>query len=104
MRDELRALGQAPAAAVAEAMGRYERDESLPREVKTVGRVKGRMINELRVSLGGNEYRVLFAKIPKQGEVVLALTAFSKKRAKLSKQDLENASKRLSDWISRGAV
>lgn len=103
VKDELRALGFTAAAAVAEAMKRYERDESLGREVKSLGtRVRNHLLYELRVTLDGNEYRVIFAPVTRGGHVVLALTAFSKKQRQIAAADLDRAKSRLQDWLARG--
>ena len=103
VKDELLALGAAEAASLVSAMKRFERDESFSREVKSLGvRVGNCLLHEIRVSLGGNEYRVIFAPVSKGGHIVLALTAIHKQQQQLPKRDLDRAKRRLKDWLERG--
>ena len=103
VKDELLALGAPAAATLASAMKRFERDESFSREVKPLGvRVGNCLLHEIRATLDGNEYRVIFAPVSKGGHIVLALTAIHKQQQQLPKRDLDRAKRRLKDWLDRG--
>jgi phage-related protein len=103
VKEELLALGAAEAASLVSAMKRFERDESFSREVKSLGiRVGSCLLHEIRVTLDGNEYRVIFAPVSKGGHIVLALTAIHKQQQQLPKRDLDRAKRRLKDWLERG--
>jgi phage-related protein len=103
VKEELLALGAAEAAALVSAMKRFERDESFSREVKSLGiRVGSCLLHEIRVTLDGNEYRVIFAPVSKGGHIVSALTAIHKQQQQLPKRDLDRAKRRLKDWLERG--
>ena len=47
-------------------------------------------------------YRILFALEGAQGQVLLGLSAFSKKTQRTPRRELELAERRLADWRSRG--
>lgn len=94
---ELASLGTAASAAVRETMSRARRDELLPREDKIV---RGK-IRELRISLDGCEYRVLYAREGKSGQVLLAVHVLHKKSRKLPPKAIRVAERRLADWRSR---
>ena len=47
-------------------------------------------------------YRILFALEGAQGQVLLGLSAFSKKTQRTPRRELELAERRLADWRARG--
>jgi phage-related protein len=104
VRDELNGLGEAPKAALAAAMKRYARDELLPGEVKNMPGIKanGVQVYELRVNLGNNHYRLLFAQQGRYGQILLALSAVAKNQNRLPKRDRDRVVTRLKDYLDRG--
>ena len=60
-------------------------------------------IYEVRAFGASEGFRILLAKEGRQGQVLLALTAFSKKTQKAPKLEIESAEKRLRDWRARGS-
>ncbi len=77
-------------------------------EMRAVGRTIARAahlrgdIHEVRAFGTSEGFRILFAKEGRQGHVLLALTAFSKKTQKAPHMEIDLAEKRLRDWRSRG--
>lgn len=88
-------LTDADAAAVAAAM----------REVAVAGLEAARHLRsdiyELRVDGDRQAYRLLFATEGRQGQVLLALEAFSKKTQKTPPAKIAVATRRLADWRAR---
>jgi phage-related protein len=95
-RDELRALGDRPRAAVTDAIKRRRRGASLPREIE---HLRGE-VSALRVTFDGCEYRVLYAEVGNNSEVLLGLVVLEKKSKKLPASELKKAERRLKDWCS----
>lgn len=95
---ELRKLNPAGRSALTELMHRYRNDAALPREVKPV---RGE-IRELRASLAHDEYRLLFAKEGKSGQVLIGLVALYKNTKRLPAADIELAERRLATWRRSG--
>lgn len=60
--------------------------------------VRGK-IWELRVSLGRNEYRLLYYF--REGQVVVVMHAFAKKTPAIPPKEIETAEKRMSDYEAR---
>jgi hypothetical protein len=105
-QNELDGLQAAGRAALVAAMRRYERDEQFPREVKALTGTKLRVSGgktyqlwEVRVSVGNNPYRVLFAHLGRFVLVCLAVSAIYKNQEKLPAADRERAVERLRDWV-----
>ena len=85
-------------AALVDAMKRYAKGESLPREV---GHLVGDII-ELRVHVGTCAMRLHFARRRRaRDSVALALLVVNKKSQKARPQDLELSQRRLRDWDRR---
>jgi phage-related protein len=99
VRNELANLPVQGRAALAEAMKRHTTGESFAREVDNVGHG----ISELRVNVGNDHFRLLFAAQGKYSQVLLAVRVFTKKSNKLPKQDHALAIKRLKDWEQRSS-
>ena len=59
-------------------------------------------IFEIRAEGRDASYRLLFATEGASSQVLLALTAFSKKTQRTPRRELELAERRLADWRSRG--
>jgi phage-related protein len=59
-------------------------------------------IYEVRASGDRQAFRVLFANEGRQGQVLLALEAFSKKSQRTPAPQLDLADRRLADWRARG--
>ena len=76
------------------------------RDVQTRGLVAARHLRgpiwEVRAENGGQEFRVLFAPVGRNGLVLLSLSAFSKKTEKAPRRAIELAERRLRDWSARG--
>lgn len=98
VRAELDALHVTVRAAVVEAMKRRQRGEQFPHEEERVG---GRL-HAVRVTVEGNEYRVLYASVGAHDQVLLGLHVLAKKSQKLPRQAREKAERRLRDWEQRG--
>ena len=58
-------------------------------------------IYEVRVDADRQDFRVLFAPVGRQGQVLLALEAISKKSQKTPRSTIRLARRRLADWGSR---
>jgi phage-related protein len=98
-RHELEDLPPHGKAALVEAMKRHTTGDSFAREIDNVG--KG--ITELRVSVGNNQFRLLFATQGKYSQVLLAVRVFTKKTRKLPTEEHNLAVKRLKDWEQRSS-
>lgn len=76
--------------------------------VKVVGLEEARHLRgdiyELRVTAGGQAYRLLFAQVGSKGRILLALHAFSKKTAATPPHEIRLAEQRLADWRANAAV
>lgn len=59
-------------------------------------------IYEVRATGAHAAYRVLFATEGSRGQVLLAVSAFSKKTQKTSPREIALAERRLADWRRRG--
>jgi len=57
---------------------------------------------EVRADGRDASYRILFALEGAQGQVLLGLSAFSKKTQRTPRRELELAERRLADWRARG--
>ena len=80
-----------------EFMRRANRGEALPRETEhIVGD-----IHCLRLSMGNNEYRLLYSREAAGGHILLALVAHKKKERKLPRKVVNLAQKRLNDHRRR---
>lgn len=85
-----------------------DRDEILAamKDVQVNGLVAGRHVRgdlyEVRVTGARASYRVLFATEGARSQVLLAVSAFSKKTQKTPPSEIATAERRLSDWRSRG--
>jgi phage-related protein len=97
---ELVSLPRDVQTAIVAAMKRKSADECFPNEDKDI---RDYPIRELRISLDGNAYRVLYAPVAPHHEILLAVAVVPKKAQKLKKAVLKNASERLRDWESRGS-
>ena len=58
-------------------------------------------IYEVRASIGGQAFRILFANEGKRGQILLALEAFEKKSQRTPPRTIALAETRLADWRSR---
>jgi phage-related protein len=58
-------------------------------------------IYEVRADGRQATYRVLFATEGRRGQILLALTSFSKKTQRTPSEEIRLAERRLSDWRSR---
>lgn len=87
-------LGRLPtdgSSVLTEILARYREGRAKPREVKPLGRG----LQELRGSVGSNQYRLIFAL---EGSTAVALHAFVKKTNKLPLRNRRLAERRLADW------
>ena len=90
------------------ALPRADRDEILAalKDVQINGLNVARHLRgeiyEVRADANRASYRVLFAGEGAQGQVLLALTAFSKKAQRTPPAEISLADHRLRDWRSRG--
>ena len=95
MRDFLDDLTDAQAAQVLTAM----------RVVAELGLVEARHLRgeiyEVRASVGGQAFRVLFANEGKRGQILLALGAVEKKSQRTPPRTIALAETRLADWRGR---
>lgn len=98
VKAELESLGTDVRAAVVDAMGRCTRQELRRGEVK---QLRGR-IREIRVSLGGEIYRLVYAHVGEKDQVLLGLHAFHKKTQQTPNSVIDLATRRLKDWERRG--
>jgi phage-related protein len=97
-RDELRELPTIAQANLTEAMKRKARGQELAREDEII---RGRL-RAVRTTADGREYRALYARLGRGGEILLAVRVTEKKSKKLPKQDIDLALNRLADWEARG--
>jgi phage-related protein len=78
------------------------------KEVAEVGLESARHLRgevyEVRAETETQGFRVLFATEGRFGQVLLSLTAFSKKTRKVPQQELELAESRLRSWRDRGGA
>ena len=95
VRDFLDELSDSEAAQVVAAM----------RVVVELGLVEARHLRgeiyEVRASIGGQAFRVLFANEGKRGQILLALEGFEKKSQRTPPRTIALAETRLADWRSR---
>jgi len=98
VREELDDLPVDARAAMTDLMKRANRGQALPRETEPITRD----ISCLRLSMGHNEFRLLFAREGSGGHILLALTALTKKDEKLPRRVIEKAETRLRDHRERG--
>ena len=61
-------------------------------------------IYEVRADASSRSFRLLFSAEGRLGQVLLSLSAFSKKTQKTPVRELALAEKRLNDWRERGAA
>ena len=79
-------------------MKRWQRGETLPREVKSLKGSDGLL--ELRVNVGNDHFRLLFFQdSPVHDVIVLAVY---KNQNKLPSRDLDRAHRRMSAWREQG--
>jgi len=97
-KSELKDLPTDARAAVTVAMGRLRHGTSFPRELE---HVRGN-IWAIRVSFDGCEYRLLYARLGNNSEVLLGLIVLNKKSKKLPRQTIKVAERRLGNWEGRG--
>ncbi|MCJ7437166.1 MAG: type II toxin-antitoxin system RelE/ParE family toxin [Acidimicrobiia bacterium] len=85
-----------------------DRDEifSAMKDVQRNGFVAARHLRgdlyEIRAEGLDASYRILFAAEGAHGQVLLGLSAFSKKTQRTPRRELDVAGRRLADWRSRG--
>ena len=95
MRDFIAELSDAQAAQVVAAM----------QVVAELGLAEARHLRgeiyEVRASVGGQAFRVLFANEGKRGQILLALEAFEKKTQRTPPRTVALAETRLADWRGR---
>ena len=95
MRDFIAELSDAQAAQVVAAM----------QVVAELGLAEARHLRgeiyEVRASVGGQAFRVLFANEGKRGQILLALEGFEKKSQRTPPRTIALAETRLADWRSR---
>ncbi len=97
VRDEFEALPTHGRAALALAIGRWQRGQSLPAEVKPLA---GGLL-ELRVQVGRDPFRAIFFQdTPVHDVCVLAVY---KNQRKLPKSDLDRALRRMGQWKTEGS-
>lgn len=96
-REELDALEPHGKAALAEAMRRYRSGEEFAHEVSSIG--DG--LRELRVSVGNDPFRLIFAAQGRYSQVLLVVRVFYKNSRKLPKADRDLALDRLKAWKRR---
>ena len=97
VKEELEALGRDASAEIAKAMKRMRTGDIRASDVKPVSGD----LYELRVALGNNPYRLLFARVGQHEQVLLGLHALYKNTQKLPKTAIQTANRRLSDWTAR---
>lgn len=95
VKDFIATLTDSEAADVVAAM------KEIQKEGKSAGRHLRGDIYEVRASSTTRIFRVLFASEGKQGQVLLALSAFNKKTQKTPPQEIDLAEGRLRDWRQR---
>lgn len=61
-------------------------------------------IYEVRADASTRSFRLLFSVEGRLGQILLSLSAFTKKTQKTPVRELELAEKRLGDWRARGTV
>ena len=75
------------------------------RTVGALGLVEARHLRgdvyEVRASIGGQAFRVLFASEGRRGHILLALEGFEKKTQRTPPRTITLAERRLADWRSR---
>jgi phage-related protein len=105
-KKELAALDSAGRTALVAAMRRYEMDEHFAKEVKAMKKMAvtdsaGRKYSmyELRVRVGNNPYRLLFAHVGRSDQVCLGVTALYKNQQELPKEDRDRALERLKERV-----
>lgn len=96
MRDFIRELTDEEAAEVVAAMKEVAK-EGLPASRHLRGE-----IYEVRVSTSTRLFRVLFASEGARSQILLSLTAFTKKTQRTPAAQIDLAEERLADWRSRG--
>ena len=94
VRKFLDALSDEDAAVVIDEM------RAVAREIARATHLRGD-IYEVRAFGASEGFRILFGKEGRQGQVLLALTAFSKKTQQAPKSEIELAEKRLGEWRAR---
>ncbi len=99
VHDEIGTFSREAQAEVLRALKDLARDRLFPRQIK---HVKGSKLSYVRVTVDGNEFRVLFAPQGRFGHIILAVRAFSKKTEKIPPSELKLAEGRLADWQQRG--
>jgi phage-related protein len=97
VRDELDALDEDARAGIMVAFRARSRGEQFRRQDE---QVKGR-IRAIRSTVGGREYRLLYATVGAHDHVFLGLFCVEKKAKKLLKRAIRKAEDRLRDWESR---
>ena len=98
VHDEVKALAPTGAAHLAQAMKRYGKGTALPRQVKALG--DG--LSELRVTVCGTEYRLIF--FHPVGHIAVGLVAFQKDTRKTPGRYLTLAKDRKGSWQANGKV
>lgn len=96
VRKFIDALSDEDAAVVIDEM------RAVARQIARAAHLRGD-IYEVRAFGASEGFRILFGKEGRQGQVLLALTAFSKKTQKAPKSEIELAEQRLRDWRVRGS-
>lgn len=100
VREELDELDVDVRASMVELITRADRGDARPREAE---KIEGD-IRCLRLSLGHNEYRLLYSLEGHGGHILLGLVVHTKKKEKLPRRVIEKAGTRLKDHRARGAA
>lgn len=106
-KDELAALESAGRVELVAAMKRYERGTQFAKEVKSLkgvvavdSRGKKYQLYELRVPVGNNPFRLLFAHLGRTSQLCLGVTALYKNQQELPKPDRDRAIDRLKERLN----
>lgn len=108
VKEELQGLHPDGSAALMVALKLYLKGECPPGQVIPLKNVyvthKGvrHPIYEIRVRVGNNPFRLLFALLGNASEVVFTVRAFYKNQRKTPPAELTVAKNRLRDWLERG--
>lgn len=97
VRRALASLPRDAAAAVTEAMKRKRSDRQFAYEDEQIDRE----IRAIRVFYDGSTYRVLYAPVGKQDQILLALHVIEKRSRRLPAPARRLARRRLHDWTNR---
>jgi hypothetical protein len=105
-KQEMRALEPSGRAALSAAVTRYEMDTHLRNEIKalrgvyaTDSRGKRYQLYEVRVAVGNNPFRLLFAHLGRDSQLCLGVTALYKNQQELPLEDKERAISRLKERL-----